>query len=608
MAFENRQYAIEQLLNTFKVLGCSFSRDEESILFSSSKSGIFNACTISIEGGKERQLTHSKTSQTYGLSLFPSDSRILVSHDREGDENYHHYVLQADGSELDITPGEAVRANYYRESSDHEFFYSSTNQRDPHLFDIYKTHFSTLARELIFQDMMGYQLSNISRDETHIAFIKPNTRQDSDIYLYNLEAQEMRHITPHSGHALFRSAVFDVQTRFLYYLTDEGHEFQYIRRYELATGRFEIFELSPWDISYISFSESGRYRVVASNENAQTLIRIHEHETNRPIGLPKIPDGDLVGLRISPSDRLMGFYVNGDCSPDTFYVCDIGSGDIRKLTGGLAAGIDPLDLVESKRVNYKSFDGLDIPSLLWEPRRSKLETRIPALVYVHGGPGGQIRKKYNELIQYLVNHGYLVLGVNYRGSSGYGKTFKAADNRRHGREPLWDCVAAKNYLASLGYVDMSRIGIIGGSYGGYMVLAALAFQPDEFAVGVDMFGSSNLARTIESFAPYWKPSLKGLYEKIGDPECDREALRAVSPLFHAQNIVKPLLVLHSENDPRVLKVESDEIVNAIRKQNGIVEYIVFAKEGHGLARRENKMYAYKRILHFLDCHLKEQLK
>jgi len=604
MTSASRQYSIEELLSSSKFHGCCFSADERHILFSSNQSGIFNAYSMPVSGSDVRQLTWSTTSQTYGLSFFPGDSRVLLSHDREGNENYHHYVLQSDGSETDITPGENVRANYYRESADGQYFYSSTNQRDPCLFDIYKTNFTTLEREMIFQDMVGYQFAHISPDERYLAFIKPNTREDSDIYIYDRRTRKMNHISPHDGLVLFKCALFDPKACFLYYITNEGREFEYVKRYELATAKSEVFEVYPWDIIYIAFSERGKYRVIACNENARTVIRIYEHQTNKPIDLPTFPDGGIISAKISPSERMVTLYVNGDRCPDTLYMYDLTTRKSRKLLGGLASNINPADLVECEQVSYRSFDGLEIPSLFWKPHEFGAEGKIPALVYVHGGPGGQIRKKYSELVQYLLNHGYAVLAPNYRGSSGYGKTYKAADNRRHGREPLWDTVAAKKYLASLGYIDMSKVGIIGGSYGGYMVLAALTFQPLEFAAGVDMFGTSNWARTIESFAPYWKPNLKGLYEKIGDPSAGREALRAISPLFHAQNIVKPLLVLHSENDPRVPRCESDDLVDAIKKNNGTVEYLLFAREGHGLAKRENKICAFERILSFLDRHLK----
>lgn len=226
-------------------------------------------------------------------------------------------------------------------------------------------------------------------------------------------------------------------------------------------------------------------------------------------------------------------------------------------------------------------------------------------MWVHGGPGGQTTRGYKPLIQYLVNHGYAVLGINNRGSSGYGQTFFTADDRKHGCEPLSDCVEGKKYLASLSYIDPDRIGIIGGSYGGYMTLAALAFRPDEFAVGVDIFGVANWLRTLESIPPYWESIRLALYQEIGDPKHDLAMLKEISPVFHASKIKKPLMVLQGANDPRVIKPESDDIVAAV-KQNGVpVEYIVFPDEGHGFTKKKNQIESYRAIHQFLDKYLKK---
>ncbi|MBA3240125.1 MAG: S9 family peptidase, partial [Acidobacteria bacterium] len=266
--------------------------------------------------------------------------------------------------------------------------------------------------------------------------------------------------------------------------------------------------------------------------------------------------------------------------------------------------IDQADLVDAQIIRYPSFDRVKIPALLYKPHGASAESKVPAIVLVHGGPGGQARGGYKAQVQYLVNHGYAVLDVNNRGSSGYGKTFYTSDDGKHGREPLWDVVEAKKYLQSLGYVDEKKIGIMGGSYGGYMELAALAFKPDEFAVGVDIFGVSNWVRTLQSIPPYWESFRKSLYKEIGDPSTQLEFLREISPLFHADKITKPLIVLQGANDPRVIKQESDEIVEAVRKKGIPVEYIVFDNEGHGFTKKANEIRASKAILDFLDKHLK----
>ena len=274
------------------------------------------------------------------------------------------------------------------------------------------------------------------------------------------------------------------------------------------------------------------------------------------------------------------------------------------MTDSLSKEIDPEDLVESRVVRFKSSDGLSIPSIFYKPHQASPENKVPALVWVHGGPGGQTRKGYSAFIQYLVNHGYAVLGINNRGSSGYGQTFFTADDRKHGHEPLRDCVEAKAYLAGMPDIDPDRIGIIGGSYGGYMVLAALAFQPEEFAVGVDIFGVSNWLRTLESIPPYWEAQRLALYQEIGDPVKDREMLKAISPVFHADKIRRPLMVLQGQNDPRVIKPESDDIVAAVKKNGVPVEYVVFADEGHGFTKKKNQIEGYSAVLNFLDKHLK----
>jgi dipeptidyl aminopeptidase/acylaminoacyl peptidase len=255
-------------------------------------------------------------------------------------------------------------------------------------------------------------------------------------------------------------------------------------------------------------------------------------------------------------------------------------------------------------VRFASFDGRQVPGILYKPHGAGPESKVPALLWVHGGPGGQSRIGYSGLIQFIVNHGYAVYAINNRGSSGYGKTFFKLDDRDHGGGDLKDCVESKKMLAATGWVDPERIGILGGSYGGYMVLAALAFTPKEFDAGVDLYGVSNWLRTLQSIPPYWESFRKALYTEMGDPATDEARLRRISPLFHAKNIVKPLFVLQGANDPRVIKPESDEIVAAVRANSVPVEYLVFDDEGHGIEKKANQYKAYKSVLAFLDQHLK----
>jgi dipeptidyl aminopeptidase/acylaminoacyl peptidase len=602
-----KQYTIEQFMATTRVGGAAFSNDEKEILFHSNQSGIFNVYSIPVSGGNPKQLTNSTKESTYVVSAFPNDARFLYRHDQGGNENEHICIREFDGKERDLTPGEKTKANFLKWSGDRKTFYFSTNARDRKFFDIYSWAPNDLHSPpgMVYKDETGFQFGDISDDGKFIAFKKPGkTRADSDVYLYNTETKEMKNITPHTGNVGNDPQAFDVTSKYLYFLSNEGGEFLYVARYDVSTDKREVVEKTPWDVLFVSFSRNGKYRVVATNEDARTKVRVYEEATGKPVDLPPLPEGDLSEIVISDHETKMAFYHDGSRSPANLYVYDFGTKSLARLTNSLNPEINPNDLVDGRVVRYKSFDSLEIPAILYQPHGANGQSRVPAVVKVHGGPGGQARMPYSASTQYLVNHGYCVLDVNNRGSSGYGKTFFLADDQKHGREPLWDCVEAKRHLATLGYVDDKNIGIMGGSYGGYMVLAALTFKPEEFAAGVDIFGISNWVRTLQSMPPYWESERKSLYSEIGDPTKQEKMLREISPLFHADKITKPLIVLQGANDPRVIKPESDEIVDAIKKKNGIVEYVVFDNEGHGFTKKANEIRAYKAILDFLDKYLK----
>ena len=279
----------------------------------------------------------------------------------------------------------------------------------------------------------------------------------------------------------------------------------------------------------------------------------------------------------------------------------------KRLTDNLNPEIDEDDLVFGKVVRYPSFDDLKIPAVYYQPHQASAQNKVPALVWVHGGPGGQSRLNYSAQIQALLNKGYAILAVNNRGSSGYGKTFNRMDDRKHGEVDLQDCVWGKKYLQTLDVVDPEKIGIIGGSYGGYMTMAALTFTPEEFDVGVNIFGVTNWLRTLKSTPPWWGAFRTALFEELGDPFTDDSVrLHKISPLFHTENVTKPLLVLQGANDPRVLQVESDEIVAGVRKNGVPVEYVLFPDEGHGFRKKENQAEGYSKVISFLDKHLKGQ--
>lgn len=599
-----KQYTMEQFLATTSVTGGFFSADESRLLFSSNKTGIWNAYTIPVAGGPWTPVTNSTKESTYAVSFFRHDDRMLITHDQGGNELNHLYALTGDGTEPDLTPGEKLKAQFVGWSGDGNAFYVMSNERDPKFFDIYRYDAKTLGRTRLFENKDGYLPDGVSDDGRWVSLVKANTTNDSDLFVWDASTNRTTHISKHTTIANFAPATFDPGSRYLYFMTDVAGEFQTLKRYGLADGRTEDVVTDKWDVAAAVFSRTGKYRAVITNADGRPAVSMIESVTGAKVPLPSITGGSVAYARFSPRETKVALSVNGDRSPNNLYVFDLATKKMTKLTESLSAEIDAGDLVDAETVRFKARDGMTIPNILWKPHQATAASKAPALVWVHGGPGGQTVPAYNAVIQYLVNHGYVVLGINNRGSSGYGKTFVAADDKKHGREPLWDCVDAKKYLQSLDYVDPRRIGIIGGSYGGYMVLAALAFQPDEFKVGVDLFGVANWIRTLESIPSWWEAQRTALYDEMGDPVKDRKMLEDVSPLLHANLIRKPLIVLQGANDPRVLKVESDEVVAAVRKNGATAEYIVFPDEGHGFRKKANQVSGYSAVLRFLDQNLK----
>ena len=599
-----KQYTIEQFLDTTSLSGASFSPDESRILFSSNKTGIWNAYTMPVAGGAWTQITSSTIDSTYAVSFFPQDDRILLTHDQGGNELNHLYVRAATGEERDLTPGDKLKAAFLDWSHDGAAFFVSSNERDPKFLDVYRYDAKTYDRTLLFENKDGFFPSEVSGDGAWVALSKVTTTNDSDLYLWSAQTKQTKKLSEHKGMASYDAAGFDPSSKNLYFLTNDGGEFTRLREYNLASGASEDVQKVDWDITFLTFSHGGRYRALGVNADGRTSVTVTDLTSRAAVSLPALPNGAVTSVRFSRSEKKAALYVNGDRSPNNLYVLDLATTKATKVTESLSAQIDSQDLVDTQVVRFKARDGVTIPNILWKPHQATPASKAPALVWVHGGPGGQTTAGYSAVIQYLANHGYVVLGINNRGSSGYGKTFLAADDQKHGREPLWDCVDAKAYLESLPYVDRERIGIIGGSYGGYMVLAALAFQPKAFKVGVDLFGVANWIRTLESMPAWWEAQRKALYEEIGNPVSDRKMLEEVSPLLHADLIHTPLIVLQGANDPRVIKAESDEIVAAVKKNSVPVEYIVFTDEGHGFTKKKNQIEGYSAVLKFLDEHLK----
>ena len=599
-----KQYDIEALYENLAISAAGFNTDESKILVHTNLTGIFNVSELSIADTSIKALTTSTKESFFAVDYLPGSSSFIYSADQGGNENTHLFLSKpGDSIAKDITPWENSSNSFEGWSADKKSLYVGSNKRNPQFFDIWKMDTETWLPVLFYQNDSGLNAAGMSWNERYIALTKGITTDKNEMYLYDRNDKSMKRLS-NDNEATWNPSAFEKNDSILFYTTNDGAEFSYLVKYHLNSGKTEKFFEDKWDVSGMSLSENEKYHTIFINDDGKNKVLLFDHATNKPVTFPEIKDGDVLGVTISDSEQKMLLTVGSSTSPANIYVYEIAKKELKQLTSTLNKAIDRNDLVSAEVVRFKSFDGKEIPAIYYKPLQASKANKVGALVFVHGGPGGQSRVGFSNSIQFLVNHGYAVLAVNNRGSSGYGKAFYKMDNQDHSNGDLKDCVWGKKWLASQNYIDSSAIGIYGGSYGGCMVLAALAFHPDEFQVGIDLFGVANWPRTLKSIPPYWESFRKALYDEMGDPfSADSVRLKNISPLYNYEKIKKPLLVFQGANDVRVLPIESDEIVEGLKKNGVPVEYVLFPDEGHGFVKKENQITTAKKTLAFLDKYL-----
>ncbi len=601
---ENSVYNIEDFFNNISISGGYFSSSEDKLIYSSNQSGIYNIYEVNINGGEVEQLSNSLQESFFIRSYVPNSDDFIYSADKGGNEISHLYLQKRDGELVDLTPGENEKSSFYKWSKDNSSMFYLSNKRDSKYFDLYKMMVGEWKPILIYKNENNLSVSSISNNEEYLLLNKSITTSENKFFLLDVASGKIEEISNEPGR--YSTAGFSNDNKSFFYISNAGKEFAYLIKYDISSGESSVIFETNWDIMYSYLSKGEKYRIIGINEDGKNTLKVFDQLENKQIDFPLFDDGDIIGLEFSETESKIRLSVGSSKMPNNLYIYDLTKKSLVKLTNTLNSKIDSKDLVKAEVIRYNSFDELEIPAIFYKPLQASKNNKVPALVWVHGGPGGQSRMNFNPLIQYLSNQGYAILAVNNRGSSGYGKTFYKLDDKNHGENDLKDCVWGKKWLQSQEYIDKERIGIIGGSYGGYMTMAAMTFVPDEFKVGINIFGVTNWIRTLKSIPSYWEASRRALYEELGDPySSDSIRLKKISPLFHAENVKNPVMVLQGANDPRVLQVESDEIVAELKKNKIPVKYIIFDDEGHGFRKKENQLKGYSQIKNFLDRYLNQ---
>jgi dipeptidyl aminopeptidase/acylaminoacyl peptidase len=598
-----RLYTIEQLMAADGFSDLSFSPDGRKLLVASARTGIRNLYVMPAEGGDLKPVTNSVKETISSIGYFPSDERILYASDQGGNELNHLYVRELDGTVRDLTPGDKLRARFVQWAPDGASFFAVTNERDPRYFDLYEYSTRDYARKRLFENDKAYQIGAISPDRRYVALSRIADNASTHAYLYDTTTNTLAPLVPETQGVVTTPRSFERDGSAVFYTTDEGSEFQHLVRQDLKTGARTTIFAPDWDVEGARPSKDGRHLIVAVDQDARTVVHLLDAKSFKPVKLDTGP-GTISGFTVAEKRPLVAYVrANGD-TPGDVHLLDLATGKSKRLLSSLPAEIRASDLVRGEVVRFKSYDGLTVPGILYKPHPRPDGAKPAGVISVHGGPGGESSIGFKPMVQYLVNHGYAVYEINNRGSSGSGKTFNHLDDHKHGDADLDDVVAAKRVLTEHAGVDPAKIAIEGQSYGGFMVLAGLTFRPTEFAAGVDLFGVSNWPRLLQNTPPWWADLNRMLATEMGDWKTEGDYLRSISPSFHADRIQRPLMVLQGANDPRVLPVESEDIVEKVRAKGIPVEYVSFPDEGHGFRKKANQLVAYKAVLQFLDRHVK----
>jgi dipeptidyl aminopeptidase/acylaminoacyl peptidase len=585
----------------------TFTADGSQLLFASNMSGQFNLWRVPVEGGWPDQLTAFTDETVRGAGVSPTDGRILLCADHDGDEFHQLYMLDSERSWPHKLTDEPEVQHYVSGaawSSDGTKFTYAANARNPSDMEVWVRDVGTGETRAVFGEGMFSFPGHFSPDGSKLLTLDFRNNSDASIHLVDLETGETRELTPHDDDAIFFSGPWAPDGSGFYMLTDSGSEFRGLAFYDLASDRYEWVEEPTQDVDDVTASTDGRVLAWLVNDNGYDRLRLRDLETGSDLPEPDLPAGSrphLTGaeppLALSPDGSHAAVILSTPRRPPEAWVVETATGKAGPVTDSRMGGLYEDDLVDVELVSYPTFDGREIPAWLYRP---EAEGKVPVVLSIHGGPEAQEKPLYQPLYQYLLSRGIAVLATNIRGSTGYGKSYQRLVQRDWGGGDMQDWEHAVKWLHEQDWVEKGKIGVHGGSYGGFAVLTCVTRLPQYWAAAVDIFGPSNLVTFAKAVPPTWK---RFIARFVGDPETEADFLMERSPITYVENVQAPLLVIQGATDPRVVKGESDQLVEKLESLGREVEYVVFDDEGHGFTKRPNELKAYSLAAAWLEKYL-----
>jgi dipeptidyl aminopeptidase/acylaminoacyl peptidase len=589
--------------------GLAFSPDAEHVYFVSNISGQFNLWRVRVGGGWPEQLTAFTDDTVRIIGVSPTDGTVVFCADHDGDEFHQIYLLDPEGGWPEKITEDPEVQHYVGPDSfspDGTKLAYAANARTPTDMEVWVRELASGDVRPVFGEGMYAFPGPWSPDGTKLVAVELRNNSDSSIHVVDLESGDTNEATPHEEEGLYIPGPWKADGSGFYFLSDEGREFRGIAFYDVAAGRHEWVEAPERDIDEISASRDGRVFAWLVNDDGWDRLRLRDTETGRDLAEPQLPEGarpHLTGFQppiaLSLDGSRAAVILSGPRRPPEVYVVDTATGEGDAVTQSwIGGGIPEDELADVELISYPTFDGRDIPAWLYRPRAA--EGRVPVVLAIHGGPEAQERPLYNPLYQYLAARGIAVMATNIRGSTGYGKTYQRLIQRDWGGGDLKDWDHAVRWLQEQEWVDAEHIGVWGGSYGGFAVLTCVTRLPDYWAAAVDIFGPYNLITFAKAVPPTWRRMMKRF---VGDPDEDADLLRERSPMTYIENAKAPLLVIQGAKDPRVVKGESDQLVEKLRSLGRTVDYVVFDDEGHGFTKRKNELTTMRASAEWLEKYL-----
>jgi dipeptidyl aminopeptidase/acylaminoacyl peptidase len=592
---EEPTFGIERFLHVRSATGPRFSPDGEWIAFRTNITGVNQVWKIPAEGGWPEQLTFFEEN-VGALDWSPDGRWIVFEMDEGGNERNQIWIVSPDGAIVkNLTNRPEAVHNLGGISPDGSRVAFTSNRRNPTFFDVYVLDVPSGATECVWQDDGMWYAGEFSPDGKRLLLSRLNGSLDNDLFFLDLASKSAEPLTPHEGPTVYEAAG-SADGRFLYVATNAEREFAALMRFDLATRAWTPLAEPSCEVEGVWTSKDGRYLAYATNVEGRSEIAVRDLRSGSERKIELEP-GTAVPTEFSRDGRFLAFATSTPRDPGDVWVYDLETDAARPVTRSSRAGIPREALVVPQYVQYESFDGRRIPALFFRPEGLAPDERIPCVVLFHGGPESQTRPSFNPIVQYFVQRGYAVFAPNVRGSTGFGRTFTHLDDVRRREDSVRDGAFGVEWLRKSGVVDPRKIVAYGGSYGGYMVLAALTLHPELWAAGCDFVGIANFVTFLEKTSPYRRRHRASEY---GSLEEDREFLETISPIHKVDRIACPLVVVHGANDPRVPIGEAEQIVEALRARGMAVEFLRYEDEGHGISKLKNRIDAYPKVVAFLD--------